>query len=463
MMAFAAVLFAGLAVQPCQLDGIKAECGTVQVPENRAQPAGRQIGIHVAVIRAKPPARSHDAIFVLAGGPGQAAGDLADYAAPILGASGRDMVFADMRGTGQSHGLHCDLGGSPRDIQGYFNDFLPIDRILVCKKKLEKSADLTQYTTRAAADDTEAVRNALGYGRIDLYGTSYGTRLAQEFMRHYPDSVRVAILDGVVSPSLASPAGHAPDGQRSLDGVFALCKADSACRAAYPHLDADYQAMLRRIARGIAVRTRDPKTKRDVVFKISRGLFGEVFRNFLYSPDEFARVPYVVHRAAQGDFAEFGQMALLYAPGIRTLDDGLFLSVTCTADFPRIDLAAAEKAAQGTLFGPYRLEQQAAACAIWPRGKADPERTSPVRGSIPTLLISGELDPVTPPKYAREVASALSHAKHVVVPNGSHGGGAGACVRKIVLSAIEAGSVDRLDTACVARIPPPKFFRESTG
>jgi pimeloyl-ACP methyl ester carboxylesterase len=173
-------------------------------------------------------------------------------------------------------------------------------------------------------------------------------------------------------------------------------------------------------------------------------------------------VPSIVNRASRGDFREFGETALRYARGIRTLYFGMYLSVSCTEDFPRLDLEAARAQAKGTLLGAYRAEQQAAACAIWPRGQPDPERTQPVKSAIPTLLVSGEFDPVTPPQYAEEVAKSLSNARHVVVPKGSHGNDAAGCVDKIVTEAVKLGSVKALDVSCVQRLPGPGFLVGNT-
>jgi hypothetical protein len=216
--------------------------------------------------------------------------------------------------------------------------------------------------------------------------------------------------------------------------------------------------MLTRIANGIETTVQDPKTKLQVRLKIHRGLFGEVFRNFLYSPEMYALMPSIVHRAARGDFEQFGQTALDYGRAIRGLDFGFFLSVTCAEDIARLDPAAAMNAAEGTLLGVYRVDQQVAACRIWPHGVADPVRTAPLASSIPTLLLSGELDPVTPPKYAHEVAQTLSEVVHVVVPKGGHSGDTGGCLEKIAVDAVKAGSVRKLDLACLRTIPSPWFF-----
>lgn len=457
MTLLATVLLGAVDLQPCELAGQQAECGRVAVAENRKLEQGRKLDLHVAVIRNEPGRQSADAIFVLAGGPGVGANAMTGFAAELFKGSGRDLVIADARGTGRSAPLNCDLGGSEQDLQGYLNDFLPLEQVLECRNVLSERADLTQYTTRAIVDDLQEVRAKLGYQTIDLYGSSYGTRVAQEFMRHYPDSVRLTILDGVVSPSMVTPATFAKDGQKSLDGILAMCAADASCHAAYPTLLDDYQAMLQRIAKGIEVKVADPKTGKTVPLRISRGLFGEAFRNFLYSPEVYVKVPHIVHQAARGRFEEFGVTALNYGRGIRTLSFGMFLSVSCAEDISRLDVDAAKRAAAGTLLGSYRIEQQADACRIWPRGIADPLRVTPLRSAIPTLLLSGEFDPVTPPYHAAEVASTLSNAVHVIVPKGSHGNDTGGCLERIVVSAVKAGAVRGLDLSCVNAVGTPKF------
>jgi pimeloyl-ACP methyl ester carboxylesterase len=456
----ATVLLGAVDVQPCEVDGQKAECGRVPVAENRAQPRGRKIDLYFAVVRHEAGRRTDDAIFVLGGGPGQGATALAEFATKRLKTAGRDLVFVDARGTGQSNPLNCDFGGSDEDPQGYLNDFLPIERVRACREVLSRRADLTQYTTRAIVDDLQEVREKLGYRTINLYGSSYGTRVAQEFMRHYPGSVRMAILDGVVAPSSTTPAAFARDAQLSIEGVLALCIADAACRAAYPALLDDYQTMMKRIENGIEVSLTDPKTQKDVRLRVNRGLLGEAFRNFIYSPEVYVRVPYIIHRAAQGHFEEYGTTALNYGRGIRTLSFGMFLSVSCAEDISRIDASAAKQASTGTLLGTYRIEQQIAACQIWPRATPDPARVKPVRSSLPTLLLSGEFDPVTPPKYAAEVARTLSNAVHVIVPKGSHANPSGGCLENITVTAVKSGTVRGLDLSCLQSVPVPKFVVE---
>ena len=441
MLAF--VLAAAMTLQPCEVRGVRAQCGTISVPENPRLPNGRKLDLGFALV---PSQKSHpDALFVLAGGPGVGATNMTSWAVETFAAGERDIVLVDARGTGRSHPLTCD------DPPAAFSDLFEPSRVEACRDKVAKNADLAQYTTRNLVEDLEAVRKELGYRKVTLYGTSYGTRVAQEYMRRYPKSVRAAILDGVVPPSLAMPSNYADYSQRSLTRVLALCKADAACAAAYPELDADLAKMLAAAEQGVTI-GKDP---------LARGFFGEAFRNFLYSPDVYVKLPHAIHAAANGDWAPYGEMATRYARGIRTLNLGFFLSVTCTEDLPRVDEAKVREASAGTVLGTYRLDQQLGACKVWPRGEADPASFTPLRSSIPTLLVSGEHDPVTPPEYGDEVARTLTRALHVVIPAGSHSGDTGGCLEKITSEFIREGSVAALDVSCVKTVERPAFVTKT--
>ena len=425
------ILAAALVLQPCQVDEVNAECGTLAMPDG--------VVLNLAVLRAKE--RRDDALFVLPGGPGAGATRMASFAVETFGAAGRDIVLVDPRGTGSANALRCD-----QPVDDPFADLWEPARIAACRDHLARTADLTRYTTRHLVADLEAVRKALGYRKVSLYGTSYGTRVAQEYMRRHPRSVRAVILDGVVPPSAAMPSHYAPYAQRSLERVLAMCKRDEECRAAFPDLDGDLAKVLAAAERGVDLGG----------MKMGRGFFGEALRNFLYAPSQYVRVPYVIHAAANGDWRPIGEMAKRYARNIRTLNLGMALSVTCAEDIPRVDERAVRAAAQGTFLGAYRLDQQLGACKVWPRAATDKAMSQPVRSSIPTLLISGEHDPVTPPEFGDEVARTLRRSLHVVVPHGSHGG-TEPCIDALLSEFVREGSVDALETACVKDVRRPPF------
>jgi pimeloyl-ACP methyl ester carboxylesterase len=424
---------------------------TVQVPE---KPGGRTINLNVSVVESKQ--QHDDAIFVIAGGPGVPATGMAGFAPRTFAGSERDIVLIDARGTGKSNPLHCDLGGSDKDLQGYFNDFLPLDKVTECRDKLAKRADLTQYTTSRIVDDLEAVRKKLRYKQVDLYGTSYGTRVAIEYMRRYPKNVRAAILDGVVPPSLHTSETFAADAQSSLNRVIDLCLSDANCRGNFDHLREDYTTLMNATKGGVDL------TLQGQAVHINRGYFGEMLRNFLYSREVYVKLPQAISNSARGNWNLFSDTALSYARAIRGLDVGLFLTVSCTEDIPSMDIVKARQSAKDTFLGVYRINQQYEACKVWPHGSAVDNATihEPLVSSIPTLLISGELDPATPPRFGDEVAKGLKNSLHAIIQYGSHSGDTGGCQEKVMSEFVREGSVASLETACFQQQKKPSFGGE---
>jgi D-aminopeptidase len=449
---------------PCPVPGAAEGvlCGTVEVPEDRSHRGGRLVPLHVVVVRATAPEKREDPLFILAGGPGVAATGMTRFileeAFAPLGRN-RDVVFVDIRGTGRSNPLDCDLPGSDEQPAGYFADFMPVEAIEACRRKLEAKADLTLYNTPVIVEDLEEVRRALGYDRVNLYGTSYGTRVALEWMRRHPAALRAVVLDGVVPPSLTMPASHAPDGEASLRAVIARCEVDPACRGAFPDLEGDLRTVVERLEKGrVTTSIPHPRTGEPVAVALGRGLFGEAVRHLLYSPARIVRLPWAIHRAAAGDFTEFARLTFQYARGVRSaLSMGLLLSVTCAEDLPYLDLAEARRRAAGTLLGSYRIDQQVEACRRWPSGEVAAEVHAPVRSDVPTLLLSGELDPVTPPRNAEEVARTLTRARRVTVPGGSHSGDTGGCLERLMSAFVESASPNALDVSCVSTTPFPAW------
>lgn len=431
----------------------RAACRQLEMAENRDTKSSRTISLLTVVVPAREP-RGLDPLFILAGGPGQATHTLTDFVAETFAAvnATRDLVLLDARGTSERNFLQCPTKGSKTDVAGYFSDLLSGDVIQQCRETLSQNFDLTQYTTANIVEDLEEARKRLGYQKINLYGTSYGTRVAQEMMRRHPGSVRSVILDGVVPPSFVAPAPYAQDAEVALGKVFALCTKDEACRTAYPDLPGDYQAMLRNAANGVEIVVDDTRVK------VSRGYFGEILRNGLYSPSAYAQVPKIVHAGARGDFAPFANLARRVGPGSRRIIAGMFLSVTCAQDLVQLDEAAARRDAEGTLLGSYRVDQQHLACLLWPRGQFDPAATKPVTSSIPTLIISGEFDPVTSPKYGDLVVKTLSRGRHIVVPYASHSG-ATDCVDRLLNEFVIEGAAESLEEGCLANEKPPEFVR----
>jgi pimeloyl-ACP methyl ester carboxylesterase len=427
----------------------EATCSVVTVPENRATSEGRTIPIRVVVLPAAGDARQPDPVFFLAGGPGQAASDLArgHVNNPLRGS--RDLVFVDQRGTGGSNPLACAFYRPEDEAAGRFADFLPIDRVRACRAELERVADLAQYTTAASVADLEAVRAHLGYERINLAGGSYGTRLALEYARAHGARVRTMVLDGAVAPSVAAPAGFGVSAQQALDGILEECQADAACKAAYPEVRSQARDLFARL------RERPMEAKLpdgDIVFTLTVDHVAEALRYVTYTTAGGSRVPQLIEQASRGDATGFLQVLRMQRRGSPL--GGLYLSITCAEDVPFVHPALLAED-RTTYLSDYRYRQQKAACDAWPRGAVPETSRTPVRSEVPTLLVTGALDPATPPAFAEEVAATLLNSLLLALPSGGHGfnglDGLG-CVTGIRDRFLEQGSVKGIDTACLAQV-----------
>ncbi|HEX6199462.1 MAG TPA: alpha/beta fold hydrolase [Thermoanaerobaculia bacterium] len=445
-------------------------CGTLEVWEDREARAGRKIGLAVVVVPARTADPEPDPFVPIPGGPGQGITHAAPYVPGFAGhlLDRRDVLLVDLRGTGKSNPLQCNFGVTPETPQPAYDGFLPTKAVERCKEELEERADLTKYTTTILAADLEEVRRRLGYGPLNLDGGSYGTRFAQEFLRRYPESVRAAILHGVVLMDHRMPLNHALDAQRSLDLLLLLCEEDPACSGAFPNLRDELWTVLERLETEPGRATiENPLTGKEVTLAVGRGMFGETLRSLLYNVQSSAELPFVVHRAFHRDFAPFFRATLPYRVFVDLeVAIGLYLSVTCAEDTYRFTEREAALHDAGTFLGSLRSDAQKAACDIWPKGEIPEDFHDWVETDRPVLLTVGELDPVTPPRYARAVAEHMPNSRLVVVPGGNHGIDSLtnlACFEALAPTFFETGTTESLDTTCVQTMERPPFVLEESG
>lgn len=420
-----------------------ARCGNVEVPENRADPMGRRIPLNVILLRATSPAPHLPPLFDIEGGPGLAVTKNVSFYL-VDGAAyrnRRDIVMIDQRGTGRSKPLSCVELGSPETA------YLPLyssKAVARCRRALEKDSDLTHFLTQDAVADLDSVRAALGYRTIDLQALSYGTTVALRYLATYPDRVRAAVLLGVAPPSLMPPRRHAPAADRALRLLFAECVADTACTKAFQP-DVELDEALRRL----------PALKGAP----SREVFLEKIRSLLYQPMTARQVPWVIHRAASGDLSPFYEVTR--PTGQSPYFDGMFLSVICSESMALMDFEKAAAASRETRFGDYRLQRQRDACSAWTTGQVKPDFLAPVTAPAAVLLISGGLDPVTPPELAQDVADSLRNARHVIIPKSGHVfdglSGVDTCFDPLVVRFLDTADLKTLDPGCLAKMRPPPF------
>lgn len=454
---------AKLPLQPCRVAHVDNEvkCGTLEVIENRETRQGRTISLNIVVLPAIARNKEPDPVFVFAGGPGQAATDLAREALAMLGGlnNKRDLVLIDQRGTGKSNGLMCIFPDAtiPEMNDPAKRDALLRKTTIACRNKLEAKADLTQYTTTIAMADIERVREALGYERINLWGGSYGTRAAMEYLRRYESRVRSVVLDGVAPPSLALPESFARDAGQVLEKMFVACAKEVQCAKRYADLKPALDELLATLAKKPrSVNIADPVTGVVREIKVTREMLLSTIFPALYAPEMMAMLPASLAKARQGDYAALMAMSALFSEfAEEKLARGMQLSVVCAEDVPRIQ--SMRSASQPQPFGELFVDEFTKACATWPQGAVAKDFHQVVKSSKPVLILSGALDPVTPPAYGEEVKKNFSNALHAVATNIGHGVSARGCAPKLIKKFIETASVADLDAKCLERLPRPIF------
>jgi pimeloyl-ACP methyl ester carboxylesterase len=449
-------IVSAIELSPCKLSGVPqpARCGVLQVPENPNRPAGRQLKIGVAVIPAVGGQARPDPLTVLMGGPGEdAIGSAEKYArdfAPLL--QDRDILLVDQRGTGRSAALDCELF-SPNEPEASLREVFPLAAVERCERRLSAQADLTQYTYDRFANDLERVRRALGYGRLNLFAGSYGTRAAQVYVRMYPDSVRTVYMGSVVPIDMPGPLHFAKTEQAALEKMFDECAADSVCNSAFPRLRHEFRQISARLSSGSAHVVVQGHSG-DV--QLYRGRVAEWFRSKLYRPLSSSTLPWMIHRAYLGDWIPISEGILSDARDSSGFSFGLFFSITCSEDVPfiREDEIAGET--EGTFLGYYRVHQQQAACRPWPKASLPEGYREPVRSSVPTVFASGDSDGGTPLWFMKHAAKGSAHRLEVVLRGQGHTEW-NECIAKIYQKVVISGSVGRGGTSTCPRVPRPPF------
>jgi pimeloyl-ACP methyl ester carboxylesterase len=441
----------------CRVAGLpeQVRCTTVVVPENRATDGGRTIALRVVILPSRAPGSApRHALFYLVGGPGLSATNLADLVVAVHATTRatHDIVLIDQRGTGGSNALSCPLQGTSGDVATYLADQFPADSTRTCGQRLARRADLAQYTTANAAQDLEDVRAKLALDRIDIDASAYGSRVALEYLRRYPDRVRSVVLQGVVPDDVSLPLSAARDAQRALDRLFADCASDPFCRTSFPALRRELATLLERLDKSpLSVRVQHPRTTDSLTVSLNRGVFADRLRVMLYSVRLSRRVPIVIHRAYEGDWTPYTTLAYeLSRAMFDLLDTGAHLSAACAEDM------TGDVDARATFLGDYRAQMYRRACADWPHAIAT-RGSVPVTTQAPVLLVTGALDPVTPPRFAEAVARNMPNATLLIVPGMAHAG-AGRCVEEVVAGFVVRGSMQGVDASCVASITPPPFI-----
>ncbi|MGI2133283.1 alpha/beta hydrolase [Shewanella baltica] len=446
----------------CYVEGVsdRLNCGFVTVPENPNKPDGKQIQVHYVVLPAVKNVNHEEALLAIAGGPGQSAIDNAAGFDAMLSKvrQQRDILLIDQRGTGRSNLLTCDEGAqSPLSFDDDNADTLAETQ--KCLAKID--ADVTQYGSLNAIKDFEAVRQHLGYKKLHIYGISYGTRMAQLYMRLYPAHLATVTLDGIV-PMQQSVLEIGASIDRGFDLLFKDCQETAACHAQFPELKAEFDQVAASLAKApVMENVYDPVTGEKTMLTMTRGKFYGSIRMALYQANVRALVPHAIHQAAKHNFQPILGLYSL------TIDNagmamGMHASVVCGEDMHRITPAMREQA-QHSFMGKTMLEGLEATCEVWKVPAVDDSFSEPISSDIPTLLLSGEIDPATPPSWGELAMEKLTNAKHFVAPYATHGVAYQSCANNLIADLVRSGSVKDLDGECLKKDVRRSFYLNASS
>lgn len=433
-----------------------AQCGSLDVSENPQDTNSKKIPLNILLLPAVNPAPEKDPLFIVAGGPGQSAVVVAESIHFLFNEirKNRDIVFVDQRGTGKSNPLACDFEAeASSQLSEVEQEAFAKDAVAKCVAKIKDHA--AYYTTPFAVADLDAVRAALGYEKINLWGASYGSRVVLEYMRRYPTHTRAGVLDGVAPVAIALPWSMEADGLAALQAINLQCEKIPACVDAYGDIVQNAQKISEQLViKPLAIKISHPRTQEDISVNLMAQDFSAVIRLALYNRDLSSLLPRAISEADAGHYQLLASLVHLATSksDMAGINYGMHYSVVCSEDYP---LYKDKNAAESNVFlRSHSVQKYTEICSQWPRAQLPADYGDPIVSDAPVLLLSGAMDPVTPPRWAELVKKGLPNAAHVVAPGGHHIVSQDGCIAQLIAAFIVRGSAKGLDSQCANNIQP---------
>jgi pimeloyl-ACP methyl ester carboxylesterase len=404
------------------------ECGYLTVLADRSKPDGATLRLMVAIYRSSQADVKPDPIIYLNGGPGGSSViGIMPLMRILINMTGRDIIFFDQRGTGFS-----EPSTTCPELQDAFYESMDqdasrevgilnmIEANRTCRQRLvEAGYDPTVFNSAASAADVDDLRQALGYEKVNLYGISYGTRLALTVMRDHPEGLRSVILDSVYPPNVDGPNEYPWKAQTVIEQVFEACAADEACNTKYPDLPTVFYELVDQMnAEPLTVKL-PPHTLHIDGYMLISGFF-----NWLYDGSTIGDIPRTIYQLHDGNTAELVRLARTQIPIYS--GDGMATAVMCREELPFGDPTFLNDPSLGIkpvmqTLGYENFENNLQICDLWMAGAPNPIENQPVVSDIPTLLLAGDFDPITPPRYTRLAGETLSNSYYFELPRTGHG------------------------------------------
>jgi pimeloyl-ACP methyl ester carboxylesterase len=441
-----------------------ARCGTMTRPLDPTGTVPGEIALRIAVVPALNLTPEPDPLVPISGGPGQ--GSVQFYTSYYWAFEdvrrNRDILLIDQRGTGESATMDCEFDDDI--LEGEYSVEVTVEYTERCLEQLPH--DPRFFTTSVAVSDMEAVREALGYPALNLYGVSYGTRVAQHFARRYPDSTRTVVIDGVVPPQLSLGPEIATESQKAVDNILARCAEDEACNDSFPDVAADFERVVAELRDApVTIDVPNPSTGRPESLEFGEGELAGAIRLLAYHPNSIALMPLLIHEAGKGNYVPLGSQFMMTMIAMAdAMSLGMHNSVMCTEDVPFFDKASIDyDGLAASYMGTFQIDALEAICSVWPAGPIDDEFKVPLMTDLPFLLLSGDADPITPPRYADLAAVDLENATHLIGKHQGHGQISVGCTPQLVANFIDAADGSGLDATCLERSFVMPFFLDFSG
>lgn len=435
--------------------------GFVEVFENRSVNSGKKIQLYVIIIPSIKKTTQPPLLYVDAG-PGLSSAESVFYYSPRTNIyrQERDVVLIDTRGTGKSNPLHCPSVQVKTSMPQMFEEIYPADSVKECYRLLSKENDLTQYNTTNAVHDFEEVRQQLGYEKFSVFGLLYGGRLALHYMRLYPQSISSVVLWSPAPTYTRMPLYYARFAQNTLDLIWNDCKNDSICNRYYPNIKREFSFLMKRWKQKPISYTYTDSAGRAQLLTIPWHAFQTKIRSLMYDPAGIRTIPYLVHEAWKGNLTPYIDLYAKRKQNDYSFAEGLYLCMTCTEDVPFIRSSEIKPMTKKTFVGTYRIDQHLQACQNWISGNTGDGFLQPVVSTIPTLILSGRFDPVTPTSWAKEIADKLPNSTLVIFPYMAHvidGLSNEQCFDNLIIEFLNDPTKKVADPPCIKKMLPPDY------
>jgi pimeloyl-ACP methyl ester carboxylesterase len=454
----------GIELKECRIGAksspnkVKAECGTLSVAENRENPS-RMIDLNIAIVRTKSTSKKTDPVIMLAGGPGQSAIETYPEVHPAFQSirKDRDIILVDQRGTGGSNKIACNFDETIAE-QIQLDESVYFDELNKCIHKLD--ADTRFYTTTESIKDLEEVRKALKIEKWNLIGISYGTRKALTYIKLFPEVLRSVILDGVVPQQEPLALSHEKNLLNALSKQFAQCSAQPACAEAFGDVEKQMWDLIKKVEESSPmVRIQNPVTGEYDEMTLTKDYVAMALRLFSYSANSMNLIPLMIDQANKGQYETIASQALMIGSALQEGISNVEMSIICAEDAPFYEL---QTAPENNLFGDKFLERTIKSCEIWPHLTENASFKDAVESDIPVLLLSGELDPVTPPEFAELAMKTLSNSQHLIAKGQGHNVFPQGCMPKIITQFFDDPETE-LDIECMQDFDYTPFFINMMG